>query len=321
MTQTAAGFDEGWYLSTYPDVNAAVRAGHYRSGFHHYELRGKSEGRAGSEALNDLEKRKVLVGRNGWLFLQNDTNHVIEQITGQYSVPENFRGEWRDLFEARYARIASLNAKYLFAVAPNKECVYPEKLPVGMALAPIRPVSLVMEEAREALNGAAIYPLDALRIRAREVDVYPRGDTHWNIHGALVFFDAMMEALGLQAMDRSGLELNSILSAGDLARKLGLKTEVSVGRIIRPEYRLSYDNGRSGAGRITCYDNTHSKLPSCVIFGDSFANGIIEFMAQSFSRVMLVTQPNVDFEILAKERPDIVISEQAERFLIRVPVN
>ena len=37
--------DEAWYLAHHPDVADAVRAGHFRSGEHHYVLHGILEGR------------------------------------------------------------------------------------------------------------------------------------------------------------------------------------------------------------------------------------------------------------------------------------
>ncbi|HEX5454365.1 MAG TPA: class I SAM-dependent methyltransferase [Stellaceae bacterium] len=43
-----AGFDEDSYLARYPDVAAAVRAGHFESGRQHFNLIGRSEGRIGS---------------------------------------------------------------------------------------------------------------------------------------------------------------------------------------------------------------------------------------------------------------------------------
>ena len=39
------GFSESEYLTLYPDVAAAVKAGTFKSGYEHYEKHGKSEGR------------------------------------------------------------------------------------------------------------------------------------------------------------------------------------------------------------------------------------------------------------------------------------
>lgn len=53
---SADGFDEAAYLRTYPDVAKAVRDGKFRSGRHHYNLRGKREGRKGSAEDHQTEE-------------------------------------------------------------------------------------------------------------------------------------------------------------------------------------------------------------------------------------------------------------------------
>jgi hypothetical protein len=45
--------DEAWYLAHHPDVADAVRAGHFRSGEHHYVVHGILEGRLPSKPAVD----------------------------------------------------------------------------------------------------------------------------------------------------------------------------------------------------------------------------------------------------------------------------
>jgi len=46
ISPTKSDFDEDWYLSRYPDVAAAVKAGTLPSGMAHYHLNGRREGRS-----------------------------------------------------------------------------------------------------------------------------------------------------------------------------------------------------------------------------------------------------------------------------------
>ena len=48
-------FDETWYLSAYPDIQAAVEKGEFNSGLHHYEVLGYFEGRLPFEIDVDEE--------------------------------------------------------------------------------------------------------------------------------------------------------------------------------------------------------------------------------------------------------------------------
>ncbi|MBA3922834.1 MAG: radical SAM protein, partial [Nostocaceae cyanobacterium] len=40
-------YDETYYLNQNPDVKAAVASGQYRSGFDHFAVTGRAEGRVG----------------------------------------------------------------------------------------------------------------------------------------------------------------------------------------------------------------------------------------------------------------------------------
>lgn len=45
VADTPDQFDEAWYLAAYPDVAEAIRQGNRASGWDHYVLHGKAEGR------------------------------------------------------------------------------------------------------------------------------------------------------------------------------------------------------------------------------------------------------------------------------------
>src|SRR4051794_34500976 len=49
-------FDEDWYLSTYPDVAAAVEVGHFRNALQHFELYGREEGRLACAGPSPAQK-------------------------------------------------------------------------------------------------------------------------------------------------------------------------------------------------------------------------------------------------------------------------
>ncbi len=54
--EAAVGFDEAWYLETYPDVAAAVRSGALPSGLSHWTESGKAEGRIPSPGYTEGER-------------------------------------------------------------------------------------------------------------------------------------------------------------------------------------------------------------------------------------------------------------------------
>jgi len=56
-----------------------------------------------------------------------------------------------------------------------------------------------------------------------------------------------------------------------------------------------------------------------VMFRDSFANALIPYLAEDFSRVAFVWDRDLDPELVLRERPDVVIQEIVGRFLGRRP--
>ncbi len=58
-------------------------------------------------------------------------------------------------------------------------------------------------------------------------------------------------------------------------------------------------------------------LPTCCIFGDAECQTLLPFLAESFSRLVFVFRPGIDPELVSQlEKPDYVIQQIAERFLI-----
>jgi len=51
------------------------------------------------------------------------------------------------------------------------------------------------------------------------------------------------------------------------------------------------------------------------MFRDSFADGLIPYLSENFSRSVYVWKPKVDLQVIEQEKPDIVIFEVAERYL------
>ncbi len=72
---------------------------------------------------------KVLPGRDGYLFLTNDTNRVLDQVQGTYQVPERQLWSTAMTHAARAVLCASLGAKYHHILVPDRETALLRFLP------------------------------------------------------------------------------------------------------------------------------------------------------------------------------------------------
>jgi hypothetical protein len=260
---------------------------------------------------------KVLIGKDGWLFLDNDTNRVIDQISGTYNLPANFRDAWSNLFLYRMDKSKELGFQYCYSIVPNKESVYHKYLPDGVKHSEERPVRLVLDCVPPGMRSC--YLLDELLLASEYNEVYTKGDTHWNYIGALCGFNKIASILGLGVLTSDDYTLNVVDIPGDLSSKCGLPNSGPNISLLNKKYRVVDDNGVSNIGKRIVFRNDDQSLPSCILFRDSFSDHQLEFYASRFSRLICLWQPNLDYEFIAKERPDFVIQQQVERFLVDVP--
>jgi alginate O-acetyltransferase complex protein AlgJ len=287
--------------------------------------RRRNGGRVGWKTQVQEESFKVLQGRGNWLFLQNDSNDVIGQHTGRVTLGEDARRQWAAVLARRRAAARTENATWLLAVVPDKEAVYPEYLPAGVEPSPRRPIHDLLEIAQHA-QAPTLYLLDALRAAKPTADLFPKTDTHWNYRGAFVGYRAIcdrlqQEGIGLDVLDGAAIEWESETVQGDLGSKLREPAESA--RLIpkMPPVRSSlvYDNEVNNHGRVKIFEISNSDAPTCVLFGESFAEGLLVFLRESFSRLVFVHTSMFVDAIVEREQPDVVLSIPIERFLLRVP--
>ena len=260
---------------------------------------------------------KCLVGKDGWLFLDNDTNKIIQQITGAY---DGFNAASADHWGRTIRRRAErLPVPYIFSVVPNKECVYSQCLPDGIVVSDDRPLSMIAARLPETL-----YPLDALIRRSCDWPVFRKTDTHWNAQGAFIFAEEIAkraETLGIASRQVHPGDVDWEPRGkrfGDLGGKIEPKRSSDLYGIV---YRTGavqqvFYNRLKNRGGIAVFRSDHSSARA-ILFGDSF--GIIhlaEILAWLFGEVTYVSSPSIDYDMIERVKPDLVISEYAERFLV-----
>lgn len=259
----------------------------------------------------------VLRGREGWLFLSNDTNSVIDQITGKIKLPENFIENWSQLFEYRRENLDKLKTRYFLSIVPNKECVYSDFLPDGIECSSRRPIYDVIKVASGVIDYR--YMLDDLRPVGSRGQTFIKGDTHWNYYGALLAFNALMEQNGLAPLPEEALRFVDLEYNGDLASKVGEKTSLRHGAVIKKNFKRVDSNDLRNIGQRVIFENNDKNLPTLVLFRDSFTTSQLDMFATKFSRVVCLWQPNIDYGIVRQEKPDFVISQHVERFFVQCP--
>jgi len=271
------------------------------------------------------EREKVMVGKDGWLFLVRDSNDVIGQQTGRVQLEESAQQEWKELLLRRLLSVKRAATTWHTLVIPDKEIVYPEYLPDEIVPAQRRPVHEVLKIA-EAVEAPLGYALDALREEKRSHDIYPRTDSHWNHRGSLVAYELLCDlvadsGIAILPLDEEEIVWTEPTLPGGLGRKMHPpRTSPSAWAALRTHRsRLVFDNQVVNHGRVTVFEQEDEPGPTCVLFGESFAQHLVLFLKESFRRLVYVHTSMLVEEVLEIEHPDVVINLPVERFLIRVP--
>jgi hypothetical protein len=282
-----------------------------------WSRRGSVKANKAGFAARPEKSLKVLEGIDGWLYLDNDTNNVIEQVKGQYKLAPDFLERWEAVIKKRQQKFSSRKIDYRFLVAPNKECVFSDYLPESVVVSPSRPVGLLQPFLSKHVR--LIYPIDGLNKRDEAYLSYSKGDTHWNDWGSFIALNELFSDVPHLLIAEDQLEFFENELAGDLSDKLGRKNVTVSARVKNPKAKEIINNGVKNRGNYIVFENTNKDLPKCVLFRDSFSTSMLKYIAEMFSRLVVVWQPNIDFAMVDAEKPDFVVSQQAERFLVSLP--
>jgi alginate O-acetyltransferase complex protein AlgJ len=262
----------------------------------------------------------VIVGKDGWLFHRDD--EVVAQMAGQRVLTPTRLAQWRWLLETRHAWLRARGMGYFVLVAPEKHVVYADALPDGVPVTDGRPAAqLVRTLAEHASPVPLVYPVEALVHGRAQHETYFVNDTHWNGHGAMLAWEqlrtALARELAVPEVDPARLERHVEPWDGDLGVRLEPERPAPglFVRVLEPRAQVVGTNRVFTRGSVVVLEQPDPGLPSAVMFRDSFANLFMHQAAESFRRLVLVSSLELHYELVESERPDVVITELAERCL------
>jgi alginate O-acetyltransferase complex protein AlgJ len=277
--------------------------------------------------------KNVVIGKDGWLFYTADK--LMEQHTGADIFNPVDLENWVRQMEADRDWLARRGIAFYIVIAPDKNTIYPEKLPdyprgaitrLDQLAARLRSSDLEFVDPREEI----------LRVKSAGEMVYTRGDTHWSERGAFVAYQMLMDRIVKRFPSVVPLKLSDFKvdygapAAADMAYELRLSDYLKYStERLTPTWK-SHQTApqatifRPGWGwRITENKNDLSDRPRLLVFGDSFTDYVLgPTMLYETFRDPVFTHNNggtFNFNLVSEIKPDIVLVEFAERYLHLVP--
>jgi hypothetical protein len=284
----------------------------------------------------------TIFGKDGWLFINSGTNNFTEYHTGVRRLPLAKVNQWSALLAQRIQWHNAQKIQYQHIFIPSKIAVYPEYYPHPLEIKGDRPIIQLQKKCHQPF----VYPLELFSQYKNQYQLYEKQDSHWSFWGCYLTYQLLCQKFQITPNSQLlsfPIETTQVL--GDLGVKFGL-TETTLQKKVALAAQVIYDNqvinyARQGSVRILKNDRIpHGKM---IIFGDSFCNpgifgnsfchsGIPDLtaekrliarlstlFAETLNEVHFVWTPWVDYDYIEREKPDFVLTEMAERFLVRVP--
>ena len=262
----------------------------------------------------------VVLGKDSWLFYADD--HGLEDFANDSPLSEQDLVHWRAEIMRVRDWLQNRGVAYVVTFALDKYRVYPEEFPES-----IRQLGSIsrLDQVYTALSDTRVtadtrQALSAATARERTYDV--TGE-HWNDRGAFAAYQAIIIAVRAQnpsvppPWPREDFDAVSRRTSGkDLAAMIGLKDVLREDELSlvpkRPRLARVVDppggDPRASADRLVT-EIAGSTLPRAVVFRDGFAGALVPFLSEHFSRVVYISQNDVDSRAVLREHPDVVIQE------------
>jgi hypothetical protein len=284
------------------------------------------------ELLRVSPTSKITLGEDGWLLYTE--GKTLRVWRGLDPLTEVELEAWRGALERNRDRLAARGIGYLFAIGPNKETIYPEKVPARFnRVGPTR-----LEQLSDHLLRRSDFRMLDLRpalLAAKQDDapgdeLYFRDGTHWNARGSLVVYRELVSALepfapGLAPIEEGRIERVRLPENDDnwrfrmWASDRNPQTAWSWRILPAPAAVCVLEKGRLGTGRIRVTE-VASPTPLRVLFlHDSFASYGEGLLEETVSHLAKHWTPGFDTDDLEAETPSVVVHLLVERALVALP--
>lgn len=251
---------------------------------------------------------QVILGRDGWYFY----NETVDDYTGQSQLSQ------RELFalvhnlQLMQWSAQSQNAQFVLMVAPNKNSVYPEKMPDSYLKAEQKNIQIVQDALKAA--GVNVCDVYAPLLEHKDETLYYLRDSHWNRKGSRLAYDTLMADLGLNPRPYATMGSETRDHKGDL-------DEILLPKGWTPEQEeyvdsnMTYTPKLEGDALMDSWIETENPqgAGSILLFRDSFGINLVPFLADTFQKGWFSRLEPYNFVQIASLQPQIVAIEKTER--------
>ncbi len=264
--------------------------------------------KAGLFATSDEDQ--VIVGKNGWLYFSETAADYI----GQNQLSDEDIVHLATTLDMMNAYVEGRGGKLVFAVAPNKNTLYPDNMPAYYRRTA---GETNLDRVTRQLRGKAYFADLRQALESVGEQTYHARDSHWNNRGALYAYQALLDTAGKPHETYAGTPWEWRRNwEGDLDAmifpKLGLLDWQAV---FRTEWTYRYTSNFHSVEDVLITTENEAADGSLLVFRDSFSNALLPFLAQSYETAKFSRATPYTLRDMETAAYDTVILEIAERNL------
>lgn len=272
---------------------------------------------------------RVIVGRDGWLFFDDDTHLGAARGAPPMEGPQV--RAWLSTLAGRDEAVRAAGATYLVISPPVKEAIYPRHAPDWFGGPnPDRFAVALPKLARQAGAGDVLYlgPQVAAATKAGQ-KTFSLHDTHWTGYGAYAGYVGLMTRLHAQGLtegprplsDFVKVTLKGVARPRDLALMLGVSSFVDLDypnfeapAAMKKIRAITYLGPRQDWTAPQVVDTGEVGKPVLLMTRDSFSNALMPFLYSHFRRIILTHNQDGFWrpDLIERFKPDIVVLEVLE---------
>jgi len=270
------------------------------------------------------EISKVLVGKEGWLFLANDSNASLAHLCTHIPVDNNLCNKWVDLVTTRKQTCEARGAAFIQAIIAEKEAVYSKYLPEAYVISDRRMSAIINEQINSrSIDDSFYYGPCLAHAESSDEVLYYKGDTHFTYHGSFMVCQELLRLAAAKLTGIGTLESHTFskrYQAGDLLAKVsGVNIEEIHFPDIPKRSKPLINTNEPRSGRVKAFQSADRNLPRLLMFHTSSVDWMIPYLNQVFGPTLYLWSPTLDEDLIDWFQPDIVIAQTNERFLTHCP--
>lgn len=285
----------------------------------------------------------IHIGKDGWLFYALD--HNLDIARGTFPITEKVMADTASALKRLKTHYDKLGATLFYLPVPSQTSIYPEFIYGESLSVGISPVDQIVDYVTRHTD-INVIPTKQQLLEDKKIDyVYRKKDVHQNEFGLYSIYKSICQSIkqatgiGIAPIHvdfvpgEYALGMNSIAKIPNIfgvsetmpvAEYTPHARPVSKGELYDRILSI-YTSGQYGKPQIRIYTNPEAPIDkTLLIYGYSTfdqenigesGGQLLRFLAENFRTVVLDRGLMVNYELDTVVRPDIVIIENAERYL------